>query len=131
MAGIVVFAIIGVIVALIVKGAGSTSTYQGLVAKGKPAQGILLSVSSTSTRLAAGSAGRPGIELRGVVVDVEVPGQPPYEVNGFAMFPTNLRGDVLPGATVELRVDPKNKSRVAVVGPSVGLPSSLLPTRPT
>ena len=31
-----------------------------------------------------------------------------------------MRGDVLPGATVELRIDPKNRANVAIVGPGAG-----------
>src|ERR1700752_3825294 len=69
---------------------------------GTPARGILLAVASTGTRSGTNQ------ESRRVTIDIEVPGQPPYEVTTVATFPTCLRGDVLPGATVELRVDPRS-----------------------
>ncbi len=82
---------------------------------GTPARGILLAVDSTGTRAGTNQ------ESRRVTIDIEVPGQPPYEVRTVATFPTCLRGDVLPGATVELRVNPKNHNApVSIVGPGVG-----------
>ena len=82
---------------------------------GTPARGILLAVSSTGTRVGTNQ------ESRQVTIDIEVPGQPPYEVRTVARFPTCLRGDVLPGATVELRVNPRSRTApVSIVGPGVG-----------
>jgi hypothetical protein len=82
---------------------------------GTPARGILLAVSSTGNRVGT------NLESRQVTIDIEIPGQPPYEVRTVAMFPTSLRGDVLPGATVELRVHPSDRTaRVSIVGPGVG-----------
>jgi len=59
-------------------------------------------------------------ELRQVYIDVEIPGKPPYETSSRAVIPINLVRDVLPGATVELRVDPKNPSKIAIIGPGTG-----------
>lgn len=82
---------------------------------GTPARGILLAVDSTGFK--AGT----NLESRRVTIDVEIPGQPPYEVRTVARFPTCLRADVLPGATVELRVNPRNRNApVSIVGPGVG-----------
>lgn len=82
---------------------------------GTPARGILLAVAPTGTRVGTNQ------ESRQVTIDIEIPGQPPYEVRTMATFPTCLRGDVLPGATVELRVHPNNRSAmVRIVGPGVG-----------
>ena len=88
---------------------------RGMGLGGTPARGILLAVASTGTR--AGN----NQESRQVTIDIEIPGQPPYEARTVATFPTCLRGDVLPGATVELRVNPSNRNApVSIVGPGVG-----------
>lgn len=82
---------------------------------GTPARGILLAVAATGTKSGT------NFESRQVTIDIEVPGQPPYEVRTLARFPTCLRADVLPGATVELRVHLKNRNApVSIVGPGVG-----------
>jgi hypothetical protein len=91
--------------------------YDVLVARGIPARGILLSVASTGTK--AGTQARR-FEVRQVRIDVEIPGQAPYETNATPWIPINLVRDVLPGATVELRVDPKNPSNMAIIGPGTG-----------
>jgi hypothetical protein len=62
---------------------------------------------------------RPTVELRNAVVDVEIPGQAPYQVAGKLTIPGNMVADVLPGSSVELRVT-ANKSSLRVVGPGSG-----------
>jgi len=113
---IVVFLII-----LVIKGASSVSlggnSYDSLVARGIPARGILLSVAPMGTK--TGTRLRR-FEVRQVRIDVEIPGQAPYETNATPWIPINLVRDVLPGATVELRVDPKNPSNMAIIGPGTG-----------
>jgi hypothetical protein len=82
---------------------------------GTPARGILLAVAPIGNRVGTNQ------ESRLVTIDIEIPGQPPYEVRTLARFPTCLRGDVLPGATVELRVHPRSRTEpVRIVGPGVG-----------
>ena len=98
---------------------GTVAEFDRLVASGLPARGILLKVSATATR--AGSAGVRRFERRAVLLDVELPGQAPYEVSLSPLIPTNLSRDVLPGATVELRVDRSDRSKIAIVGPGVAL----------
>ncbi len=108
------------VIIMVVKGAGAggaTGRYDTLLAKGIPARGILLQVSSTGTKI--GSVSRR-FEMRGVTIDVEIPGQQPYETTATPVIPINLVRDVLPGATVELRVDPKNPSNIAIIGPGTG-----------
>lgn len=109
---IAVFAVISAIA-----GAGNWSS---LVKNGLPARGILLSVNSTAT--AAPSSITNRLERRTVDLDVELPGQAPYVVTCAVLMPVNLRSVVLPGATVELRVDPKKRDVIAIVGPGVGVP---------
>jgi hypothetical protein len=93
----------------------SLSGYSGLAANGVPARGILLEVSTTATSLLGGR-----VKVRNVLLDVEVPGRAPFETRVDAMMPANLSADVIPGATMELRIHPRNSSQIAIVGPGVG-----------
>lgn len=108
-----------VIIVAIVLGKGAVGGYDRLISSGTPARGILLSVTSYSNRV-QGSTTQRRFVSRSVTIDVEVPGQAPYEVTTNLIIPSNLDRDILPGATVELRVDPRNPSRMAIVGPGAG-----------
>jgi hypothetical protein len=105
-------------------GAG-TPSYDRLVARGIPARGILLAVSPVGRKI--GTSWRR-FELRTVQIDVEIPGRAPYEVSTTTVFPVNLSRDVLPGATVELRVDPRNPNQIAIIGPGTGFAQAALRT---
>ena len=89
------------------------------VANGAQARGILLRVAPTGTRFKDGGQ---TFERRFVRLDVEIPGQAPYEIDATPIIPTNLVADVLPGATLELRVDRSN-GNIAIVGSGVGMPA--------
>jgi hypothetical protein len=126
--GQVIVLIVIVIVVLLVKAgasASSSNNYDRLVATGIPARGILLSVAPTGTKI--GTLSRR-FELRSVTIDVEIAGQAPYEIYATPVIPMNLVRDVLPGATVELRVDPKNPRQMAIVGPGTGFVQQALRT---
>jgi hypothetical protein len=69
-----------------------------------------------------------GGEIRPVVVDVEIPGQPPFELTTQATIPKNLVDAVLPGATLVIRVAASKRS-IEVIGPAVLLP--MIVNRPT
>ena len=128
MGGLIVFAIIGFIIVLLVR-AGSAAQRAllaelALVQTGIPAQGILLQVDSYGTRqLINGYV----YERRGVILDVEMPGQPPYQVRVTPLFPVSMVRNVLPGVSLQLRVDPKSSQTVAVVAPGNLPPSYFLP----
>lgn len=100
-------------------------SFSWLVERGTPARGILLQVDSIGMPVAA-LGGGTGVERRNVTIDVEIVGRPPYTVVADILIPRNLARDVLPGATVELRVDPRNQNRIAVVGPGTGFAASAL-----
>lgn len=121
MGGAIAVLIFVVVVYSITKAGGiggpSTARYDRLLATGIPARGILLAVSRVGTK--TGTLSRR-FELRDVVIDVEIPGQPPYEVSATPVIPINFVRDVLPGSTVELRLDPNNPSRMAIIGPGTG-----------
>lgn len=113
------------------KAAGSSAStprgYNALLQRGTPARGILLSVSSMSS--GSVGVGMYKFQQRSVTIDIEVPGQPAYEATVTALVPLNLVRDVLPGATVELRVDPKNPTNIAIIGPGVGFNAATLMTQ--
>jgi len=121
--GVLFFIVIAVIVVVAIKGS-SGGSYDTIAKNGKPARGILLQVASTGT-----SVRQTGLRLeaRSMTIDVEVPGEAPYEVRGTTTFPAVIRADVLPGATVELRVDRKKRLNVVIIGPAVGVGSAFLP----
>ena len=122
-----VMLLVGLIIWVLVKSTTGTGSYNSVVRTGVPARGILLRVAS----VASGSVGTGlyKLQLRQVTIDIEIPGRPPYEATVTARIPLNLVRDVLPGATVELRVDPKNAMNIAIVGPGVGFNSSSLMTQ--
>ena len=105
----------------------SAQTFNRTVANGIPARGILLQVSQIATTLPGSQRPIPSLrgtpqvlrrfESRFVTIDVEIPGQAPYEVQLATMIPSNMSRDILPGATVELRLDPKRPNIIAIVGP--------------
>jgi hypothetical protein len=105
----------------------STGGYAKLVAKGTPARGILLGV--TNTPVSTVGVGLNKIQLRAVRIDIEVAGQTPYEASVIALIPLNLVRDVLPGATVEIRISRANSANIAIVGPGVGFNSAALMTQ--
>lgn len=134
--GLFVGFVIFMVVAFIVASSGNRgqSSWQGsfgsggmsgLLATGTPARGIMLTVSSTGTRTTYNGV---RYEVRSALVDVEVTGFAPYESNTSVYIPTNLVRDVLPGSTMELRVDTTDRSRVIVVGPDVGFAQGTVQT---
>jgi hypothetical protein len=90
-----------------------------LLQGGIPARGILLRVGSQLS--AQGTAQQGFYEVRAVQIDVQVAGNAPYQCDCSLYVPANMRRLVLPGATVELRVDPNGPGNIALFGPGVGL----------
>ena len=130
------YAAIGIFVFFMLVGAvraAGSGGYQGLVRKGTPARGILLWVDRTAVKQPATGIGanRVRYEKRSMTIDVEIPGKPPYEVTTSSFVPTNLSRDVLPGCTVELRVNPRNPQQIAIVGPGVGFAQLMPPAPPS
>jgi hypothetical protein len=124
MGGLVVVAIFILIFALIIKaGNAAAKAAQAeidLIRTGTPAQGIFLQVSPTGTRTLINGY---RYERRSVVLDVELPGQPPFQLSATPLIPVGMIRSVLPGVAVQLRVDPKNPQSIAVVAPG-NLPAS-------
>jgi hypothetical protein len=112
---IVTFGLITFVVKMLGRGGPTKLLTTGLIARG-----ILLRVDIPLTRWSA-EGGRQLWQRRRIRIDVELPGQAAYEIDDWVQFPTNMSKAVLPGATVELRVDPKKRTRVVISGPGVAL----------
>lgn len=110
--------VVFVVVAIALSSASPARVHARLVASGIPGRGILLRVSPQPLRTVGTKARR--FQLRRVQIDVEVAGKPPYVVDAMPYIPTNLVRDVLPGATVEIRVSRSDPSKLAIVGPGIG-----------
>ena len=127
---IIVFIIFAIIVYSVLKKrfagkgilGGPITDFYTLLQRGTPARGILLKVNSQ--RNARGTLTQGYYELRSVTIDVEIPGQSPYQVDCMISVPANLCRLILPGATLELRVDTSVQNSVAVFGPGVALSSA-------
>ena len=112
--------ITGLIVWAIVAGVRNAGANNRLMRSGLIARGILLRVDIPLTRWSAEGVRQAFRRFR-LRIDVELPGQAPYEIDQLISFPTNMGKLILPGSTVELRVDPKNRKNVMIAGPGVGL----------
>jgi hypothetical protein len=82
-----------------------------------PARAILLTVAITGTRTRHRGQ---RFEVRRCKIDIEPVGYAPYEISANVYIPSTLVRDVLPGSTMEVRVDAANLNQVLVIGPDVG-----------
>jgi hypothetical protein len=118
MGWVIASVVLAIIAKAIFSGAGNPATlYDNLLSKGIPARGILLEVARTGTKV---GTVRRRFERRTVTLDVEIPGQAPFALSTRPVIPINLVRDILPGSTVELRIDPKKASNIAIIGPGTG-----------
>jgi len=101
------------IVLVLLGRAGQRGGRSALLARGVPARGLILSANRTSSDVTYGGQ---RFEVRALVLDVEVPGKAPYEVSLNAMIPRIC--EALPGATLDLQVDPAKPNNLAIVGPA-------------
>lgn len=122
---IAVIIIVIVVVQTIAKSSGGgTPTYANIVKRGVPARGILLQVNATPS----GTVGIAPMryQMRFMTMDIEIPGQAPYQAQVTPFIPTNLAASILPGASVELRINPKQPTQIAIIGPGAGFNAALL-----
>jgi|HubBroStandDraft_5_1064220.scaffolds.fasta_scaffold834700_1 hypothetical protein len=91
----------------------STAAIDRLARRGIRGRGLVLSSFQMSFGVTLG--GRR-FERKQMTLDVEIPGRPPYQINGQFLIP---RGQVeaIPGSSLEVAVDPSNPSQIAVLGP--------------
>src|SRR5437660_1424750 len=82
-------------------------------ATGTPARGLVL---TCSPYVIGVTINQRRFEKRTMTLDVEIPGQAPYQSSGDFLVPRGLV-DAIPGASLELAVDPSNPDKIAVLGP--------------
>ena len=90
------------------------------------ARGILLRVAPLPLR--TGGVGVSRFQVRSVQIDVEIDGRPPFEVSTLLEIPSRFVNDVLPGATVAIRLNPDYPATMKVLGPGMAVPAFALPT---
>jgi hypothetical protein len=106
---------IGLVLLLVWRQGKQIGELDRLAATGTPARGLVLQVAPQRTGRVAWN-GR-SFEQRSVVLEVEIPGQAPYEISLQPLIPQAMARNVLPGATIDLRVDPANPQNIAIVLP--------------
>lgn len=87
--------------------------FDRLAARGTPARGLVLQSSMLATNVRMNMR---RFEQRQMTLDVEIPGQAPYQCSGTFLIPRGLV-EAIPGASLELSVDPRNPQRIVVTGP--------------
>jgi hypothetical protein len=121
MGGLLVFLIIVTVIVINVvrsiqkasAGASGLLVLDTVASNGIPARGLILGCSSFANGV---TINQRRFERRVMTLDVEVPGRPPYVTNGEYLIPRGLV-QAIPGASLELAVDPTNPSNIAVLGP--------------
>ena len=93
---------------------GSGGGVLALEAKGVRARGLVLACSPVS--LGGATLGGRRFERRTMTLDVEIPGAEPYVSSGNFLIPRGVV-EAVPGASLDLAVDRKDKNKIAVLGP--------------
>jgi len=94
-------------------GARRQNKLRTLATRGLRGRGLVLS----SNMLTTGSTiNGQRYETRTMTLDIEIPGRPPYEVTQAFVIPRGLVEPV-PGASLDLAVDPGNRNLISVLGP--------------
>jgi hypothetical protein len=94
-------------------GAASVQALDMVASSGIPARGLILGCSAYANGV---TINQRRFEKRVMTLDVEIPGRPPYVANGEYLIPRGLV-QAIPGASLELSVDPANPNNIAVLGP--------------
>jgi hypothetical protein len=107
------FLLLIVVALFVITRAAQRGGRSALLVRGISARGLILSAARTSSDATYGGQ---RFEVRSLVLDVEVPGSPPYEVSLSTMIPRIC--EALPGAALDLRVDPSKPNNLVIVGPA-------------
>jgi hypothetical protein len=99
---------VGLFDALFGSGFDATHPQAGIWARGLVLQSAQI---ATNTRVNG-----QRFEQRAMTLDVEIPGRPPYVCMGTFLVPRGLV-EAIPGAALDLSVDPNNAQNVVVIGP--------------
>ena len=123
MGGLVFLIVLAIFITLIVRANKNSPAglkqrgavdFDRLATNGLPARGLILQSYISTTRTMTVNGRR--YEVRTMTLDIEVPNRPAYVVSGDFTMPRGVV-EPIPGASLELMVDPKNPNHVAVLGP--------------
>jgi hypothetical protein len=115
------FVITMIVVIIVVNAANSRKAMQRnafalnpVDAGGIPARALVLGCSQYSN--GSVNVGTTRYERRNMVIDVEIAGRQPYVLTGEFLVPRGAV-EVIPGASLDVAVDPTDGSKISVVGP--------------
>lgn len=115
-AGIFVFVVVVQIVRALRRAGSPTQSARALdalAAKGIPARGLVLTCSQYAVGV---TLSQRRFERRTMTLDVDIPGRAPYQSTGDFLIPRGLL-EVVPGASLDLSVDPRDPNKIVVLGP--------------
>lgn len=95
------------------QGVQSVGALDRLEASGQRARGLVL---TCSPYVIGVTLNQRRFERRTMTLDVEIPGTPPYQSSGDFLIPRGLV-EAIPGASLDLAVDPSDPDKIAVLGP--------------
>ncbi len=101
---------------LVLKASGRAAQlggYDRLASRGLRGRALVLTAWSMAPGVTIGAR---RFERRQMTLDVEVEGRPPYEVSGQFLVPRGVV-EPIPGASLDVAVDPGNPSNLVVLGP--------------
>jgi hypothetical protein len=119
MAGFVFVFFVFVVFIIVMASKAGRSVQAGVAAidyletNGVRAYGLVLACQQWSTGVRIGTR---RFEQRAMTIDVEIPGRAPYVAQGTFLVPRGLV-EVIPGAALDLAVDPRNPNQLAILGP--------------
>lgn len=92
---------------------GGMSAMDSFAPQGLRARGLVLTCDRVSSGVTVN--GRR-FERRGMTLDVEIPGRPPFVTTGTFLVPRGIV-ETLPGSSLELAIHPTDISQITVLGP--------------
>jgi hypothetical protein len=114
MGGIIAgFIVLFVFIVIAVSKNSAVAGRNRLAQSGLRGRGLVLQSSMNATGM---RVGMQRFEQRQMTLDIEIPGRAPYVVQGTFMTPRGLV-EPIPGASLDVSVDPNNPSAVVVLGP--------------
>jgi hypothetical protein len=91
----------------------SGNLFGGMSPQGLRARGLVLTCDRVSFGVTVN--GRR-FERRGMTLDVEIPGRPPFMTTGTFLVPRGIV-DTIPGSSLDLAVHPTDMTQITVLGP--------------
>ncbi len=107
-------AIFVVILFILIKAfSNPAARYDRLQSRGLRGRALVLSANQITTSVRIGTR---RFVNRPMTLEIELPGVEPYEITGTFAIPRGF-ADPVPGASLDVAVDPRNRSTIAILGP--------------